>query len=145
MGHIHSVNIDSTNIYLIEPTLFSNTTNSGDIATSLTTNIPNFELASGVSIIVKMSVSNDINATLSINNGTAKSIYYKNQNIEANILKKNFIYNLVYDGTVWHVVGEKLSSSEMVLPHKLTFGAGQVYQYDGSADVTVPVYTGSIL
>ncbi len=26
--------------------------------------------------------------------------------------------------------------------HKLTFGAGQVYQYDGSADVTVPVYTG---
>ena len=27
--------------------------------------------------------------------------------------------------------------------HKLTFGAGEVYQYDGSADVTVPVYTGS--
>lgn len=27
--------------------------------------------------------------------------------------------------------------------HKLTFGAGEVYQYDGSADVTVPVYTGN--
>lgn len=27
--------------------------------------------------------------------------------------------------------------------HKLTFGAGETYQYDGSADVTVPVYTGS--
>lgn len=27
--------------------------------------------------------------------------------------------------------------------HKLTFGAGQTYQYDGSADVTVPVYTGN--
>lgn len=26
--------------------------------------------------------------------------------------------------------------------HKLTFGAGETYQYDGSADVTVPVYTG---
>lgn len=26
--------------------------------------------------------------------------------------------------------------------HKLTFGAGQIYEYDGSADVTVPVYTG---
>ena len=28
--------------------------------------------------------------------------------------------------------------------HKLTFGAGQEYQYDGSADITVPVYTGKI-
>ena len=27
--------------------------------------------------------------------------------------------------------------------HKLTFGSGAVYQYDGSADVTVPVYTGN--
>lgn len=26
--------------------------------------------------------------------------------------------------------------------HKLTFGMGEVYQYDGSTDVTVPVYTG---
>lgn len=26
--------------------------------------------------------------------------------------------------------------------HKLTFGSGGVYQFDGSADVTVPVYTG---
>ena len=29
--------------------------------------------------------------------------------------------------------------------HTLTFGAGGVYQYDGSADVTVPVYTGTII
>ena len=28
--------------------------------------------------------------------------------------------------------------------HKLTFGDGGVYQYDGSEDVTVPVYTGNI-
>lgn len=28
--------------------------------------------------------------------------------------------------------------------HKLTFGSGEAYQYDGSADVTVPVYTGNI-
>ena len=29
--------------------------------------------------------------------------------------------------------------------HKLTFGAGGTYQFDGSADVTVPVYTGAIV
>ena len=27
--------------------------------------------------------------------------------------------------------------------HKLTFGAGQEYQYDGAADITIPVYTGN--
>ena len=28
--------------------------------------------------------------------------------------------------------------------HKLTFGAGEEYVYDGSEDVTVPVYTGDV-
>ena len=28
--------------------------------------------------------------------------------------------------------------------HKLTFGAGEEYIYDGSEDVTVPVYTGEV-
>lgn len=30
------------------------------------------------------------------------------------------------------------------LKHTLTFGAGEAYVFDGSADVTVPVYTGKI-
>ena len=29
--------------------------------------------------------------------------------------------------------------------HKLIFGSGGVYEYDGSEDVTVPVYTGGII
>ena len=28
--------------------------------------------------------------------------------------------------------------------HKLTFGAGEVYTFDGSQDVTVPVYLGQV-
>ena len=35
--------------------------------------------------------------------------------------------------------------SNITLSHKLTFGAGGIYQYDGSEDVTVPVYTGNVL
>lgn len=142
MGYIHTVNIDNTNSYLIEPILFANLTNNGTTATALSTTIPNFELVAGVSIQVKMTVTNNANATLSVNGGTAKSIYYKNEAITENVLKKDYIYNFVYDGIVWHVVGEKLASSEIVLPHKLIFGAGGVYEFDGSADVTVPVYTG---
>lgn len=35
--------------------------------------------------------------------------------------------------------------SNIQLPHKLTFGSGGTYVYDGSADVTVPVYTGAAI
>lgn len=35
--------------------------------------------------------------------------------------------------------------SNVVLPHKLTFGNNGIYVYDGSQDVTVPVYTGELL
>ena len=31
------------------------------------------------------------------------------------------------------------------LPHTLTFGSNQNFVYDGSTDVTVPVYTGGII
>lgn len=94
-----------------------------------------------------MRTTNANAATLTINNdsNTTKSIYYQGAAIEANTLKQGHIYNLLYDGNVWHVIGEKLTSNEMVLPHKLTFGAGGTYQFDGSADVTVPVYTGGII
>ena len=145
MGYIHTVTVDNVNSYLIEPSLFTDLTNTGETAAALSATISNFELAPGISIQIKMTVTNSANATLSINNGAAKAIYYKNSAIAANILKKDYVYNLVYDGTTWHVVGEKLASNEMILPHKLTFGAGGIYQYDGSTDVTVPVYTGTTL
>lgn len=35
------------------------------------------------------------------------------------------------------------NESIKVLEHKLTFGAGGQYVFDGSKDVTVPVYTGT--
>lgn len=31
------------------------------------------------------------------------------------------------------------------LKHSITFGANQAYTFDGSADVVVPVYTGTII
>lgn len=143
MGYIQAISINTGTPYLIEPTVFAALTNTGDTATALSTTIPNFELASGISITIQMTVTNNANATLNINNSVAKPIYYKNAPIEANMMHKDYIYNLVYDGTKWHVVGEKLG--EIKLSHKLTFGADQAYVYDGSADVTVPVYTGTTL
>lgn len=142
MGYIHSVNINAGQPYLIEPTLFASLTNTGNTATTLTTTIPNFELVAGVAISIRMTVNNNANATLSINGGSAKNIYYENSPIKANMLQANYIYNLVYDGVQWHIIGEKLG--EVKLSHTLTFGSNQQYIYDGSADVTVPVYTGGV-
>lgn len=41
-------------------------------------------------------------------------------------------------------LGYQILSSSKDKLHKLTFGAGQEYVYDGSEDVTVPVYMGAI-
>ena len=139
MGYIHTVNITGDQSYLIEPTLFAVTNGT---ASALTATITNFELVAGVLITLQIRTTNNNAAVLSINNEEAKAIYYQGATVSAGILKQGHIYNLVYDGNIWHVLGEKLANSEMVLPHKLTFGAGGVYQYDGSADVIVPVYTG---
>lgn len=141
MGYIHTIQTNNTP-YLIEPILFAVTSGTN---TAITATITNFELTTGVSIILQIRTTNGNAATLSINSGDTKAIYYQGAAIEANILKQGHLYNLVYDGNIWHVLGEKLSSGEISMPHKLTFGAGGVYQYDGSADVTVPVYTGGII
>ena len=141
MSYIDRVNVGGTT-HLIEPTLFAVTNGT---ASAITATITNFDLTAGVTITLQIRTSNTANATLAINGGTAKAIYYQGSAIEATILKQGYIYNLVYDGNIWHVLGEKLSSGEMTLPHTLTFGAGGIYQFDGSADVTVPVYTGGII
>ena len=142
MGYIHTISINDQNQYLIEPTLFAVTSGT---STAMTATITNFELVAGVTITLQIRTTNGNAATLSINSGGTKAIYYQGAAIEANILKQGHLYNLVYDGNIWHVLGEKLSSAEMSMPHKLTFGAGGVYEYDGSADVTVPVYTGGMI
>ena len=142
MAYISRVQIDNGNPYLIEPTLFAVASGT---SSAFTATINNFELVAGVMITLQIQNTNSSAATLSINGANAAAIQYQGSVIEANILKQGHIYNLVYDGNVWHVLGEKLSSAEMSMPHKLTFGAGGVYQYDGSADVTVPVYAGNFL
>lgn len=141
MGYISTVQINNGTEYLIEPTLFATTSGSSE---AFSASITNFELTTGVMITLQIHTNNVAGATLSINN-QSRPLYYNDVQIEDNILKQGHIYNLVYINNKWCILGEKLSNSEMILPHKLTFGAGQTYVYDGSADVTVPVYTGSAI
>ena len=45
---------------------------------------------------------------------------------------------ITYDENDFYVVPDE----GVTLSHTLTFGSGQQYTFDGSQDVTVPVYTG---
>ena len=57
-------------------------------------------------------------------------------------INPNYIY-ITNQTDIEAINGLQEALNNVTLPHKLTFGAGGVYQYDGSADVTVPVYTGN--
>ena len=143
MSYINKVNTGE-GTHLIEPTLFAI---AGGTASAYTAAISNFELVEGVVVNIKFTTTNSANATLNINNTGARTIKYKGSNIDANALIANRIYSFVCTNTNNTYYWDLISSlhTDVVLPHKLTFGAGGAYVYDGSADVTVPVYTGGII
>lgn len=103
MGYINKIQIDSNSAHLIEPTLFAITSGT---ASAYIAEISNFELTSGVNIYLQVHNNNEQNATLNINNLGEKDIFYKNSNIVANQLKKDYLYSLVYDGVKWQLVGD---------------------------------------
>ena len=102
MGYIHSIEIDSNQSYLIEPLLFAT---AGGTSTALTAAINNFTLVTGAYVNIKVSEVG-ANATLNVNSTGAKSIYYNNVQINADMLSENHIYTFIYDGTNWIVLGD---------------------------------------
>ena len=144
MASIHTIQLEQNGTnYLIEPKLFAV---AAGTASALTAGISNFELFPGAYVYIKVGEVN-AGATLNVNGTGAKNIYYNNTSIQAEQLEEGHIYAFIYDGTQWNIFGDLVSDTReainnVVLPHKLTFGAGGAYVFDGSADVTVPVYTG---
>lgn len=66
-----------------------------------------FTLVAGAKIAVKFTVTNTAsNPTLSVNNTTAKAIYYRGSAIPAGYLAQNHIYEFVYTGTNYELVGD---------------------------------------
>jgi hypothetical protein len=66
-----------------------------------------FTLITGAKIAVKFTVTNTAqNPTLSVNNTTAKPIYYHGASIPAGYLAQYHIYQFIYDGTHYELVGD---------------------------------------
>lgn len=69
----------------------------------------------------------------------------KNENdyISSITLPNGVTYN-IKDASVLESIQEAITNGTLAM-HKLTFGANGAYVYDGSQEVTVPVYTGTII
>jgi hypothetical protein len=76
-----------------------------------------FILVAGAKIAVKFTVTNTAdNPTLSVNSTTAKPIYYHGAAIQAGYLAQNHIYEFVYDGTSYELVGDIDTSAGVATP-----------------------------
>jgi hypothetical protein len=85
-----------------------------------------FSLVAGAKIAVKFTVTNTANnPTLSVNNTTAKAIYYHGAAIPAGYLAQNHIYEFIYDGSHYELVGDIDTGS-----------ATQYFELDANGNIT---------
>lgn len=66
-----------------------------------------FVLATGARIVVRIANTNTAaNPTLNVNNTGAKAIHWRNVAPQANLLQANYLYEFVYTGTYYELVGD---------------------------------------
>lgn len=69
--------------------------------------VTGFTLAAGARVTIKFTITNTAaNPTLNINGTGAKAVYYKGAAISAGYLAANKVYEFVYDGTNYVLVGD---------------------------------------
>lgn len=84
----------------------------GSCTTSATTqrkdvSCSNFALVTGAIIRVKFTYTNSAtNPTLYVNNTSAKYIYYMGTYVNPGVLKAGIVYEFIYDGSAYNLVGE---------------------------------------
>lgn len=107
MGYIKEIKINTDTANLIEPILYG-TTNTAAGTQVKEVSISNFELVTGVVIAVKFTVTNTYTTPqLNVNKTGAKPIKYRGGNLSsADVLSANRIYQFVYDGTNWELIGD---------------------------------------
>ena len=120
-----------------------------------TVSVSNFVLETGARILVKFTITNTAsNPTLNVSSTGAKSIMYRGSAISASSLATNRIYEFIYDGTNWELIGdintdtvvqsnwtETNTSSNAYIKNKPTFLTGGSQTTTSSADSGSNVYT----
>lgn len=76
-------------------------------AKTVTISDSKFTLQSGATIVIKFTTTNTAaNPTLNVDGTGAKAIYYNGAAITAGYLKANKVYEFIYNGTQWDLIGD---------------------------------------
>ena len=83
------------------------------------------------------------NTTLSVNNSTAKTIYYHGEALEPNVIKANSEYIMRYDGSYWCIIGGMADREiEVEIGETAPTGTPKLFvDEDADPEVSIDVYT----
>lgn len=88
-------------------TLPYNTCSTAAATAAKTVNAGTFALETGAMVVVKFTTTNTASSpTLNVSSTGAKAIYYKGAAITAGYLKANKVYQFIYNGAQWDLVGD---------------------------------------
>ena len=119
-----------------------------------TVTLTGFTLATGARITVKFTVTNTAaNPTLNVNGTGAKAIQYRGAAITASYLAANRVYEFVYDGTAYQLIGDidtnstynvatsstngLMSSSDKTKLDTITVDANKVEESDTNGNIKI--------
>ena len=112
--------------------------------------VENFALETGAQILVKFTVTNSASSpTLNINGTGAKNIMYRGSAIGAGHLAANRVYEFVYDGTDWELVGDLFAETSISVGNKsstdttdLVYAVTNLVESGTKNHTITPTYTG---
>lgn len=119
-----------------------------------TVTLTDFSLVTGARIAIKFTVTNTAsNPTLNVNSTGAKAIQYRGAAITASYLGANRVYEFVYDGTAYQLIGDidtnttynvattstngLLSSSDKSKLDSITVDANKVEESDANGNIKI--------
>ena len=109
-----------------------------------------FTLVAGAKVAVKFTVTNSAaNPTLNVNGSGAKPIFYRGAAIAAGYLAAKRVYEFVYDGTNYELIGDidtNTTYTSLKNPYSITVQAEgtTLKTYDGSSAQTVNITRASL-
>jgi hypothetical protein len=111
-----------------------------------------FALNKGAMVVVQFTVTNTAaSPTLNVSSTGAKAIYYRNAAISKGYLAANRVYQFIYDGSQWELIGDIDTNTTYTIPTSLKNPNALTIQgngtttatYDGSAAKTVNIKAGT--
>lgn len=125
-------------------TLPYNTCSTAAGTAAKTVSAGDFSLETGAMVVVKFTVTNTAaNPTLNVSSTGAKAIYYNGAAITAGYLKANKVYQFIYNGTQWDLVGDVDTDTNTNYYHTPSYTSTPSATTTGGSNSNIKVATGT--